>query len=105
MATIKTVAISIVVLLLLMSLCFFTVNEGESALVLRLGKIVDNSHGKKAEVLQPGLHVKLPFIDHVRYFDTRMQQLITPSSQPLVAVTKEQTYLVVEYFAKWRIND
>ena len=49
--------------------------------------------------------MKAPFIDHVRYFDTRLQQLATPESQPLVVVTQEQTYLQVEYFAKWRIKD
>jgi membrane protease subunit HflC len=91
-------------LLLLCMLTAFTVNQGESALVLRLGKIVSNGD-HTADVSLPGLHFKLPFIDHVRIFDTRMQQLATPSLQPLVVVTKEQTYLLVEYFAKWRIID
>ncbi len=93
-----------VVVLILGFLSAFTVHEGESALILRLGKIV--SHGKDSpRVLQPGLHFKIPFIDHVRIFDTRIQELATPKSQPLTVVTKEQTYLVVEYFARWRIND
>ena len=35
----------------------------------------------------------------------RLQELATLPSQPLTVVTKEQTYLVVEYFAKWRINN
>jgi len=71
---------------------------------LRLGKIVGQGEGSPL-VATPGLHFKVPFIDHVRIFDTRMQQLATPSSQPLVVVTKEQTYLLVAYFAKWRISD
>jgi membrane protease subunit HflC len=97
-------ALVIAGVILLCMLTAFTVNQGESALVLRLGKIV-SSGDQSPDVAQPGLHFKLPFIDHVRIFDTRMQQLATPSSQPLVVVTKEQTYLLVEYFAKWRIND
>lgn len=92
-----------VILLFLVSASFFTVNEGENALVLRLGKIVSTDN--KAQIVAPGLHMKVPFIDHARLFDTRMQQLATSDAQPLVVVTKEQTYLVVEYFAKWRIND
>jgi modulator of FtsH protease HflC len=44
-------------------------------------------------------------LDKIRYFDTRMQQLTTSSTKPLTIVTKEQTYLVVEYFAKWRIEN
>lgn len=82
----------------------FTIREGESGLTLRLGKIVNNSN-HTPQILGPGLHFKIPFIDRIRIFDTRMQELVTPSSQPLTVVTKEQTYLVVEYFAKWRIQD
>lgn len=91
--------------LLLSTLSFYSVNEGESALVLRLGKIVGSADGHGPVVDGPGLHVKLPFIDHVRIFDTRMQQLQSSSAQPLTVVTKEQTYLVVDYFAKWRISN
>jgi membrane protease subunit HflC len=101
---IKTIIAAAIALLVLASLSLFTVEEGESALLLRLGKIVE--HPKNTPlVLKPGLHMKTPFLDSVRFFDTRMQQLATPASQPLVVVTKEQTYLVVEYFAKWRINN
>lgn len=96
-----------VLVVLLAMFSFFTVNEGESALLLRLGKIVGSSSGETGKylVLGPGLHIKVPFIDHVRIFDTRLQQLATSSSQPLTVVTKEQTYLVVEYFVKWRIQN
>jgi membrane protease subunit HflC len=97
-----------VIVLLFLALGFgsaFTVTEGESALILRLGKILSDSKSDGPKVLQPGLHFKLPFIDNVRIFDTRVQELATSPSQPLTVVTKEQTYLVVEYFAKWRISD
>lgn len=82
----------------------FTVNEGESAFILRLGKIVSQEGGQPV-TYRPGLHYKIPLIDHVRIFDMRMQELSTSSSQPLTVVTKEQTYLVVDYFARWRISD
>ncbi|MDR3491614.1 MAG: protease modulator HflC [Gammaproteobacteria bacterium] len=103
MAHIKFIGIGVLVVLLLLTLSVFTVNEGESALILQLGRIV-NVDGAPL-VVQPGLHFKTPFIDKVRVFDTRVQQLATSSSQPLMVVTKEQTYLVVDYFAKWRINN
>ena len=89
---------------LLASLSVYTVNEGESAIVLRLGQIVSATKDKPL-VLGPGLHTRIPFIDNVRIFDSRLQELATSSTQSLSVVTKEQTYLVVEYFAKWRIND
>jgi membrane protease subunit HflC len=98
-----TAATTAAVVVLVGLISAFTVNEGESALLLRLGKIV--SVNDKPEVFAPGLHFRTPFIDHVRVLDTRMQQLATPDSQPLVVVTKEQTYLQVAYFAKWRITN
>ncbi|MDX1901825.1 MAG: protease modulator HflC [Gammaproteobacteria bacterium] len=79
----------------------FVVNEGECALVLRLGKLVVQDN--QPDVLKPGLHFKLPVIDTVHIFNLRMHQLSTSPQQPLTVVTKEQTYLDVEYFAKWRI--
>jgi membrane protease subunit HflC len=93
-----------VIVLLLGFLSIFTVYEGENALVLRLGKIVSESSGAPT-VIKPGLHAKIPFIDTVRIIDTRMQELATSSSDLLTVVTKEQTYLVVSYFAKWRISN
>lgn len=98
-------AIAVVVILVL-PVILFTVNEGQQGLVLRLGKIRNQGSEKvDALILNPGLHYKIPFIDKLRIFDTRVQELATPSSQPLTVVTKEQTYLVVEYFAKWRISN
>lgn len=95
--------IGLFIVLILFFLSVFTVNEGESALVFRLGKIVSKNNTSLIE--QSGIHFKLPFIDRVRIFDTRVQELITPPSQPLTIVTKEQTYLVVSYFARWQISD
>lgn len=96
--------VAAVIVLLVVFLSFFTVSEGQSALILRLGKIVAH-HSEQPSIVAPGLHYKIPFIDRVRYFDMRLQELATPVSHPLTVVTKEQTYLQVEYFVKWRIID
>ncbi|MHB1949579.1 MAG: protease modulator HflC [Gammaproteobacteria bacterium] len=105
MSPIKIITALIVVSIVILGLSSaFTVNESENALVLRLGKIVSETFDVP-KVLGPGLHFKIPIIDRVRIFDTRMQELATPTSQPLTIVTKEQTYLVVSYFARWRITD
>jgi membrane protease subunit HflC len=101
----RLIAIGVLLVIFLGFNSLFTVNEGEGALVLRLGKIVGHANSTTPVILRPGLHVKIPFVDHVRIFDMRTQELATPSSQPLTVVTMEQTYLVVEYFAKWQIND
>jgi modulator of FtsH protease HflC len=107
MTTIRTplAIIAVIFLVLIGFLTFFTVDEGESALLLRLGKIVSRANGAETMILAPGLHYKIPLIDRVKIFDTRLQELSTSRSKPLMVVTKEQTYLLVDYFAKWRIND
>ncbi len=96
--------LAVVLILFLGFSSAFVVNEGESALTLRLGKIINTENGSP-DVLQAGLHFKIPLVDHVRIFDVRLQELATSPTQPLTVVTKEQTYLLVEYFAKWRINN
>lgn len=100
-----SIAIIVVIIGFVAPFVLFTINEGENGLLLRLGKIISNVKTTQPIVMQPGLHMKIPFIDRVRIFDTRIQELTTSRSQPLTVVTKEQTYLVVEYFAKWRINN
>jgi membrane protease subunit HflC len=107
MTPIKKNLVLAVIAFLLVVLFFsvYTVNEGRSAFILRLGQIVKDAKTGAPATQGPGLHFKIPLIDRVRYFDMRMQEFATSASRPLTVVTKEQTYLQIEYFAKWRIND
>ena len=68
---------------------------------MRLGNIEKNAQGK-ARIYGPGLHFKAPFIVTVRKFDIRLQDLEDKSPRIL---TKEQKYLYVDYYAKWRIKN
>lgn len=102
---IKAVTTVIVLFVLMLLFSAFIVSEGQSAIVLRLGNIVKLTDSNQPNMLKPGLHFKIPLIDSVRFFDMRLQELVTPPSNPLMVVTKEQTYLQVEYFAKWRIDN
>lgn len=76
----------------------YTVNERESALVLRLGNpiAVINEPGDE----NPGLHFKLPFADEVVYFDKRNVEFSLPPAEILAA---EQGRLVVDAFLRYRI--
>lgn len=72
---------------------FYTVNEQQRAIVTRFGKVQPSDDA-------PGLHVKMPFIEKVRYFDRRV---LTLDSDPQTYFTAEKKELVVDSFVKWKI--
>lgn len=87
------ILLAIVAFLLLMSL--YVVKEYETAIKFRLGEIIETD-------IQPGLHIKAPFINNVRKFDRRVLELDMPTEQ---LNTSEQKYVEVDYFVNWRIVD
>jgi membrane protease subunit HflC len=86
----------LVVALLGVSLCVFTVDQRDYALVLQLGEI-------KRVIDAPGLHFKLPLVQNVRYFDKRV--LTMDSQEPELFITSEKKNVLVDSFVKWRIID
>lgn len=103
MNSIKSVfGIIVVLAIIILFSSYYTVDEGHQALLLRLGKLEKNATTGKVEVMQPGLHFKIPFIEHVRDFDSRLQTLDIKSSR---IVTEEKKYVIVDYYAKWRISN
>lgn len=95
------VLIGIVLVLLLISSSIYTVYETDKVLLVRLGKVVTDAQGKD-KVIGPGLHVKLPVIDTVLYFDTRLNLSDIASAR---IVTSEKKDLIVDLFVEWRISD
>jgi len=80
---------------LLASGVFYTVDEREKALIFKFGQVIRADD-------EPGLHVKMPVINNVRYFDARIQ---TMDAEPELYITNEKKNLVVDAFVKWRIID
>lgn len=73
----------------------FTVNPRQRVILVQMGKVVGQNY-------EPGLHFKLPFIQHARAFDKRTRTL---SGKIKRALTSENKNLGVEYFIKWRIDN
>ncbi len=84
-----------VLLLVLAANSLFVVRQTERAVMLRFGELVNAD-------IQPGLHVKIPWVNTVRKFDARIQ---TEDSVPQRFLTLEQKALEVDSYAKWRILD
>jgi modulator of FtsH protease HflC len=94
---------TLVVLFLMTVLsCMFVVNQGRHGILLRLGRLVTDGQSQNPVVFGPGLHVRIPLIDQVRVFDTRLQTLDIKSSR---IVTKEKKDVIVDYYVKWQIQD
>jgi membrane protease subunit HflC len=88
--------IGAVVLLVLVSLSLFTVDQRQHAIVFRLGEVISIK-------TTPGLYAKLPLIDNVRYFDRRI--LTFDAEEPERYLTSEKKNVLVDSFVKWRIED
>ena len=73
----------------------FIVTEMERAVLLEFGKVVRHD-------IAPGLHFKLPLINDVRKFDSRVLTLDAPAERYL---TLEKKALIVDSFAKYRVAD
>jgi membrane protease subunit HflC len=76
-------------------LSLYTVEQSEQALVVRLGKPV-------AVERNPGLHLKVPLIDSLLFYDTRLMPLEPPLEQIILG---DQKRLEVQVYARYRIVD
>ncbi len=85
----------IVVLFIGVNATFFTVGEADQAVVTALGKPV-------RVIQEPGLYLKIPFIQQVALFDRR---LLEYDASPRAIITKDKKTLRVDNYAKWRIVD
>ena len=89
------IAVLAVILLIVGYSSLFTVYQTRQALVVRLGQPV-------RVVTEPGLNFKIPLIDSVIYVDKRILDLENPSQE---VIASDQKRLVVDAFARYRIND
>lgn len=88
--------IGVVVLLFILGASpLFIVDITQTAIVVQLGKPIRN-------VTEPGLNVKVPFIQEVTYFDKR---LLDYDSSPQDVITQDKKTILIDNFAKWRITD
>lgn len=97
MTQFKLVVLVAVVALVLVGLnsVFYTVDEREKAIVIQFGEVMRYDD-------EAGLHFKLPLVQDVRYFDSR---ILTLDAEPQRYLTKEKKSVVVDSFVKWRILD
>ncbi len=73
----------------------YTVDQTQYAIVLQFGEPVDVK-------TDPGLHLKMPFIQNVIYLDNRLMEYDVATT---IIYTRDKKNMVVDAFVRWRIED
>lgn len=92
----QTLLAVIVVLFLLVSSSLYIVDQRQRAIVFQLGEVVSVK-------TSPGLYFKIPMVQNVRFFDSRI--LTMDAEEPERFITSEKKNVLVDLFVKWRIVD
>ncbi len=77
------------------AMCAYTVDETQQVVITRFSR-VDRT------VREPGLHFKLPVVERAVIYPRNLQQW---DGDPGEIPTKDKTYIYVDTFARWKIND
>jgi len=75
----------------------FVVNEGEQAVIVRLGAIPENGI-----ITSAGLKIKIPFIDEVVRYP---KKVMAWDGEARIVPTAERQFIFVDVVARWRISD
>ncbi|OGT04999.1 MAG: HflC protein [Gallionellales bacterium RIFCSPLOWO2_02_60_31] len=94
--SISNILIGAVAALVLLSMSVFVVDQRQNAIVFQLGEVVSVK-------TDPGLYFKVPLMQNVRYFDSRILTLDTVDPERFI--TAEKKNVLVDSFVKWRIVD
>jgi membrane protease subunit HflC len=92
---ITLIVIVVVIAGILMLGPFYVIDEGEQAVVVQMGKIVN-------VVTEAGLHIKVPFIDDVVRYPKR---IMAWDGEQKSIPTREKQYIFADVTARWRISD
>jgi membrane protease subunit HflC len=89
--TFGMIAVLIVIVVVLSSV--YIVDQTKQAIVIQMGKPIGG-------ISRPGLHFKIPFIQQVIYFESR---ILVYDAPPAEILTKDKKNLVVDNYTKWKI--
>ncbi|HDM8046180.1 TPA: protease modulator HflC [Vibrio campbellii] len=91
----------LVIALALMLMSLFVIPEGERGIVVRFGRVLKDNNDI-TRIYEPGLHFKMPLFDRVKKLDARIQTMDGRADR---FVTSEKKDVIIDTYAKWRIED
>ncbi len=93
---IPLVTVIVIGVLITLVMTAFTVDQRQNAIRFRLGEVV-------AIHTEPGLYFKVPLIENIRMYDTRIQTLDAKDAERIQ--TSEKNNVLVDSYMKYRIID
>lgn len=90
-----SLGIILAILIIAANMTFFIVDETEQVIVLQFGDPVKT-------VTEPGINFRIPFMQNLRYFETRVLEY---DADPKEVYTADEKNLKVDNYARWRIVD
>lgn len=94
--SLSILAIALFAVIVTLAMTLFTVDQRQYAIVFQLGEV-------KEVVREPGLNMKWPLIQNVRFFEKRILTMDSP--EPERFLTAEKKPVLVDSYVKWRISD
>ena len=91
----SVIIFSVLAVLFVLLNCVYIVNQAEQAIVLQFGEPV-------RLVKEPGLKFKIPFIQNIVFYDTRLLDLDPPAQE---VVLNDKKRLDVDSFTRYKIVD
>lgn len=89
------IILAAIVLLIIGSQTFYIVHQTETVVILQLGEPVDT-------VMDPGLHVKIPFIQEAVFLDKR---ILGSEARTAGTYTFDKKAIIIDHYTRWHIAD
>lgn len=90
------IIVAVVLVVSLANASVYRIQEYEQVIVTQFGKITGPA------IDQPGVHLKVPFVQVVRRFDKRW---LAWDGHPNEIPTRDKKYIWMDSYARWRIKD
>lgn len=87
--------IAIIIAIIFLANMLFVVEQTEQAVIFQFGQPVK-------VIKEPGLNVKMPFIQNILHFDSRLQEINTEDKE---VIAYDQKRLIINAFVKYKIVD
>ena len=91
-----TAVAAALVLFLVLSGSVYTISESEQVIITQFGDPVGDP------ITEPGIHLKLPFVQNANFFEKRFLEWDGDANQ---VPTKDKRFIWVNTYARWRITD